>query len=63
MVDSIDNTFCKARKKKKSKRFTKILIKTMALLKLLQNYGNPENVFPKKQLEIICVKWELKPNR
>ena len=32
-------------------------------LKLLQNYGNPENVFPKKQLEIICVKWELKPNR
>lgn len=49
--------------KEKIQRFTKILIKTMALLKLLQNYGNPENVFPKKQLEIICVKWELKPNR
>lgn len=38
--------------KEKSKRFTKILIKTMALLKLLQNYGNPENVFPKNSWKL-----------
>ena len=37
------------------------LIKTTVLLKLLQNCENPGSMFPKKQLEIICVKWESKP--
>ena len=42
-------------------RSTRIPIKTTVLLKLLQNCENPGNMFPKKQLEIICVKCESKP--
>lgn len=35
-----------------------IHIKTMVLLKLQLNCGNPEKLLLKKQWEIICVKWE-----
>ena len=46
-------------KRKNSKEFySGIPLETTVLLKLLQNCENPGSMFPKKQLETICVKWE-----